>query len=66
MATYTYKVQLIYQHSARKRTIYTRLSLEEAQRICGNPETSSRTCTSSAGRRRTKLRGPWFYGFTEE
>lgn len=42
------------------------LTLEEAQRHCRNPETSSRTCTKAAGIRRTRERGPWFDSYTEE
>ena len=48
-----------------KRVIKSGLTLEEAQRHCSDPETSSRTCTKAAGRRRTRERGPWFDGYTE-
>jgi hypothetical protein len=36
------------------------LTLAEAQAHCGDPQTSSKTCTTSAGRRLTRLYGPWF------
>ena len=49
-----------------KRTIARGLTLEEAQAHCRNPETSSRTATSSAARARTRKMGPWFDGYTEE
>lgn len=49
-----------------KRTIETGLSLKEVQAHCNDPETSSSTCTTAAGRRRTKERGDWFDGYTEE
>lgn len=47
------------------RTIKTGLTLEEAQAHCGDKETSSRTCTSAAGKARTRRNGPWFDGYEE-
>lgn len=65
--TDTYKIVRMYLNNARsKRTIETGLTLEEAQAHCKRPETSSRTCTTSAGKRRTRERGPWFDGYTKE
>lgn len=61
----TYKIVRGYFRGGR-RTIKTGLTLEEAQAHCSNPETSSRTATSAAARRRTAERGPWFDGYTEE
>ena len=43
----------------------TGLTEKEAQDYCSDPETSSRTFTSSSGKRRTKLHGPWFDGYTK-
>jgi len=48
-----------------KRTIKTGLTLEEAQAHCRDPQTSSRTCTTSAGRARTARYGAWFDGYDE-
>lgn len=48
-----------------KRVIKQVLTLEEAQRHCKDPETSSRTCTKAAGRNRTKLYGDWFDSYEE-
>ena len=42
------------------------LTLEKAQEHCRDPETSSRTCTSSTGRARTEALGPWFDGYEQE
>ena len=49
----------------RKRVIQTHLTLEEAQEHCKDPETSSSTCTSAAGKARTRRMGPWFDGYEE-
>jgi hypothetical protein len=49
-----------------KRTIASSLTLEEAQAHCRDPETSSRTCTKAANKKRTKQRGPWFDGYERE
>jgi len=48
-----------------KRIIERGLTLTQAQAHCNNPETSSSTCTSAVGRRRTKRIGPWFDGYEE-
>jgi hypothetical protein len=62
-----YKVIRFYQNAGiRRRVIATRLTLEEAQRHCSDPETSSRTCTGKVGRRRTARLGAWFDGYDKE
>ena len=48
-----------------KRVIKRGLTLEEAQRHCSDPETSSSTDKSATAKRRTKARGPWFDGYDE-
>jgi len=48
------------------RTIKKNLTLAEAQAHCKDPETSWRTCTKPAGKRRTRLYGAWFDGYTEQ
>ena len=48
-----------------KRVVKRGLTLEEAQRHCQDPETSSSTCRLAVNRRRTKQRGPWFDGYDE-
>jgi hypothetical protein len=61
-----YKIIRMYQnHDIRSKTIKTGLTLKEAQKHCQDPETSSRTCTTSAGKARTKRCGPWFEGYEE-
>jgi hypothetical protein len=63
----TYRVMRFYQDHDRESEVVKRgLTLEEAQAHCKNPETSSKTCTSSVGKNRTKRRGPWFEGYTKE
>lgn len=46
-----------------KRIIQRNVTLDEAQRHCGDPETSSSTATKYAGRQRTRRLGPWFDGY---
>ena len=63
----SYKIVRFYADpKISKRVIDTGLTLEEAQEHCEDPESSSTTCTSSSGRKRTREKGPWFDGFTEE
>jgi hypothetical protein len=45
--------------------IKSRLSLENAQLICNDPDTSSRT-TQGWQLLKKFGKGPWFYGYTEE
>lgn len=61
----TYKIVRLY-FNGRPRTIKRGLTLEQAQRHCSDPETSSSTCKGSVGRRRTKALGPWFDGYDRE
>jgi len=61
----SYKIVRSYFEGGR-RTIETGLTLEEAQAHCQDPETSSSTCTSYAGRNRTKRMGKWFDGYDKE
>ena len=49
----------------RRRIVRERVTLEEAQRHCSDPETSSSTCTSAAGRARTRRVGAWFDGYED-
>lgn len=60
-----YKIVRHYQQHG-KRIVKRGLTLEQAQAHCRNPETSSSTATSAAGRRRTRKYGPWFDGYSEE
>jgi hypothetical protein len=61
----TYKIVRHYQYGG-KRTIRSGLSLEQAKKHCNDPESSSYTCVYAAGKRRTKIRGPWFDGYYRE
>jgi hypothetical protein len=42
------------------------LTLEEAQKYCQDPETSSSTATSDEAKHRTEIHGPWFDGHREQ
>lgn len=58
-------VRFFYRDGARKRTIKTGLTLEEAQAHCNDPETSSKTATSAKAKRYTATHGDWFDGYEE-
>ena len=61
-----YRIVRCYQHSdIPRRTIKTGLTLEEAQAHCSDPQTSSKTATSSKAKTRTRLFGPWFDAYEE-
>lgn len=65
--TNKYKVVRVYKDGNKRIiTIHKGLTLQEAQEHCSDKETSWETCTTSAGRRRTKLYGPWFDMYTRE
>jgi len=58
-------VRFYFDKPGYQRTIIARCSLEEAQRHCSDPETSSNTAKGSWARRRTRLHGRWFDGYEE-
>lgn len=58
-----YKIIRFYFNHYGGRTIRKNLTLEQAQAHCKDPESSSRTCTSGAGKARTRKFGPWFDGY---
>ena len=61
-----YAIIRFYQSAGiRKRIINKGLTLEAAQAHCDNPDTSSSTCTTAVGNRRTRNIGPWFDGYTK-
>lgn len=49
----------------RRRIVKERVTLEEAQRHCSDPETSASTCTSKVGKARTRRYGMWFDGYEQ-
>jgi hypothetical protein len=61
-----YKIVRMYFGSTPNRTIKRNLTLEQAQAHCSDPQTSSSTCTSAVGKRRTRELGPWFDGYEEQ
>lgn len=61
----TYKIIRMYFEGGH-RTIKRGLTLEQAKAHCSDPETSSSTCTTAAGKARTRRMGPWFDGFDKE
>ena len=64
--TTTYKVIRMFRDSSKRMVIETGLTLEEAQRHCQDPETSSSTATGLVEQTLTKNFGTWFDGYEEE
>lgn len=64
----TYKIVRFYADNKEMNgeIIATGLTLEQAKAHCNDPETSSSTCTTTQGKERTRVFGPWFDGWTEE
>lgn len=63
----TYKIVRMYLDARpHRRTIWRGLSLEDARRHCSDPESSSRTCTTTSGTNRTRKLGAWFDGYERE
>jgi hypothetical protein len=62
----SYKIVLFYEGDHPTEKVRSGLTLEEAQAHCKDSNTTSRTCTTAAGRARTRKHGPWFEGFTKE
>jgi hypothetical protein len=61
-----YKVVRYYRNRPGVQfVIASRLTLDQAQAYCRDPETSSSTATSEAAARRTKRYGPWFVGYEQ-
>jgi hypothetical protein len=52
-----------YHFKGEKKNIKENVTLEEAQRHCNDPETSSKTCKHKENRDYTKQHGPWFDGY---
>lgn len=66
MSEKTYKIVRHFETSGRKVIVKTGLTLAQAQAHCSDPETSSSTCTTEEGKRRTRQSGRWFEGFSAE
>ena len=63
-----YKIVRFYAGNKAKHTVpgMTGLTLEEAQKHCEDPESSSDTCTNAKGKRRTRTFGAWFDGYYKQ
>jgi hypothetical protein len=59
----TYAVYCFYKESKPKEWIADGLTKEEAQAMCRESESSSKTCTVATALQRP---GVWFFGWTEE
>ena len=56
-------IRQFFNENIPSRTIKKGLTKQQAMSHCQDPETSSKPCTSIAGKRRTVLQGHWFDGF---
>jgi len=61
----TYTVNRLFANGAREELVVN-LTLEEARAFCSDAESSSRTCTLQYLIELTRVKGPWFNGYTEE
>jgi len=62
----SYRVVRLYRDGGRKQVLARRLTLEEAQAWCSDPNGSSSTCWKTTPMQRTKRRGPWLEAFERE
>lgn len=60
----TYKT-ILFRFEGKNKVLDRGLTLEQAQEICRDPNTSSRTCEKAAYFKRWGD-GPWFVGYDEE
>ena len=61
----TYRIVRLYKDGDRLE-LFHGLTLEEAQRWCRDPETSSSTCEGETGKAYTEIHGAWFDAYEEE
>lgn len=70
MSDNTYEVVRMYQDGRKSRTQQHNLTLEQAQKWCNDPETSSKTASKYAGMTKQKNLdrkcGHWFDGYRQQ
>ena len=54
-----YYIIRVFKGDKKTRKVRTGLTLAEAQDHCGSVDSHSDTCTTSAGKRRTRVYGGW-------
>ena len=63
----SYRIVRYYQNERQpSERVQGGLTLEEAKAHCKSPLASSKTNQTPEGRARTRAKGEWFEGFTEE
>ena len=62
----TYRIIRLHKDDYKPRVLSRGLTLEEAQRWCRDPETSSSTCEGEAGKAYTEIHGAWFDAYEED
>lgn len=59
-------VRMYFSDEHPTRVLARHKTLEQVQRWCNDPDTSSSTTTSEAGKAHTEKYGAWFDGYEEE
>ena len=66
----TYRIVRMFSNEGHifipSEVVKTGLTLEAARAHCKDPDTSSSSCTTDEGNRRTIRRGPWMDGYESE
>ena len=62
----TYRIIRLHKDDYKPRVLSRGLTLEEAQRWCRDPETSSSTCEGETGKAYTEIHGAWFDAYEKE
>ena len=62
----TYRIVRLHKDNRNRPCLRQGLTLEEAQALCRDPETSSSTCEEEEAKEYTERHGAWFDAYEEE